>query len=359
MSWWSTPTGVRPPRAGGIGRPAPTQARQFESGVPTVSVIICAYTLLRWMDIRAAVDSVLIQTVSAHELLLVIDHNEELFTVAETAFAGTIVQVLRNQERQGLSGARNTGVGAARGDVVAFLDDDASAEVHWIERLSDHYKDPDVYGVGGYATPIWPSVRPAWLPSEFDWVVGCSYTGQPTDVRPVRNFLGCNMSLLRSVFTEIGGFSHEVGRIGKTPLGCEETELCIRLVQHHSQARLMYDPAIRVDHRVTEERIRPRYFVRRCYNEGLSKAVVSRLVGSEQALGSERSYAMRTLPSGFFRGLGHAVTGTGTGSRGASLARASLIVLGLGVTVLGYTVGRVRIRFGSATKTGTAAATSN
>ena len=281
----------------------PQQKAQTVSMLPTVSVIICAYTMRRWDDLRAAVDSVLIQTVPAEEILLVVDHNSEMFELAHEAFVGSKVRVLNNAERQGLSGARNTGVAAARGDIVAFLDDDASADVDWIEHLTRHYADADVFGVGGHATPLWPAQRPPWMPAEFDWVVGCSYTGQPRQVSPVRNFIGCNMSLRRSVFAEIGGFSHAVGRIGKTPLGCEETELCIRLVQHLPQAVLMYDPAMRVNHRVSEDRTHLRYFLRRCYSEGLSKAVVSQLVGSGNALGSEKTYVTRTLPGGVIRGL--------------------------------------------------------
>lgn len=309
-----------------------------------VSVIICAYTMRRWDDLRTAVDSVFIQTVPASEILLVIDHNAELFDAAQQAFMGSAVRILANGEVQGLSGARNTGVAAAIGDVVAFLDDDASADVDWIERLSRHYGNPDVFGVGGHATPLWPGLRPAWMPTEFDWVVGCSYTGQPTQVVAVRNFIGCNMSLRRSVFAEVGGFSHAIGRIGKTPLGCEETELCIRITQHRPTAWLMYDPGMRVNHRVTEDRVRARYFVHRCYSEGLSKAVVSQLVGSADALGSERTYVAHTLPIGVVRGVVDAVARRGGGTtRAAAVGRSVFILLGLAVTVLGYVVGRMRL----------------
>lgn len=339
MSAWSTPE---------IGSESDSEVPASDASALTdrltVSVIICAYTMRRWDDLRAAVDSVLIQTLPVVEVLLVIDHNQELFAASRQAFSGTAVRVLNNEEAQGLSGARNTGVVAAIGEVVAFLDDDASADVDWIERLGAHYGDPEVFGVGGHATPVWPGVRPAWMPTEFDWVVGCSYTGQPTRVVPVRNFIGCNMSLRRSVFAEVGGFSHAIGRIGRTPLGCEETELCIRITQHRPTARLMYDPGMRVNHRVTQDRVRARYFVHRCFSEGLSKAVVSQLVGSTDALGSERTYVSRTLPVGVARGVVDAVARGGGGTtRSAALGRSAFIVSGLAATVLGYVVGRIRL----------------
>lgn len=323
------------------------------SAVPTVSVLICAYTMQRWSDIRSAIDSVLIQTVPAHQILLVVDHNEELLQAAREAFAGTEVGVIFNTERRGLSGARNTGVAAATGDIVAFLDDDASADVNWIERLSRHYLRPEVFGVGGYASPMWPDKRrPSWMPREFYWVVGCSYTGQPRDVSRVRNFIGCNMSLRRSVFDEIGGFSHAVGRIGKTPLGCEETELCIRLSQHYTDAELMYDPGMRVNHRVSEDRVKPRYFLRRSWAEGLSKAVVSTLVGAQDGLESERTYVFRTLPKGVLRGVVKTIAGSRSGEpRLAGLAQSAFIVLGLAATAAGYVWGTLRLKVRGSTAT--------
>ena len=56
------------------------------------------------------------------------------------------------------------------------------------------------------------------------------------------------------------------------PLGCEETDLCIRLARAEPGGVILYDPAVRVRHRVTRERARLGYFVVRCHAEGISKA---------------------------------------------------------------------------------------
>ena len=312
-----------------------------------VSVVICAYTMRRWDDIVAAVDSVVGQTVDAAEILLVIDHNDDLRTRATERFAPTSpyrrVRILPNSDRQGLSGARNTGVIAARGQVVAFLDDDASAAPDWIETLLRHYRDPEVLGVGGRADPVWPGRRPGWLPREFDWVVGCSYLGQPTRPADVRNFIGANMSLRRSAFEAVGGFSHGIGRVGRTPLGCEETELCIRVHQQIQPAHLRYDPAMVVRHRVSADRVRVSYFLRRCYSEGLSKAVVSRLVGASDGLSSEREYISAVLPSGVRRGFTDLFRGRAGRSRWSGPIRSLAITVGLVATSTGYLSARVRV----------------
>ena len=300
----------------------------------TASVVICAYTQDRWDQIEAAVRSVRNQTTLPEQIVLVIDHDDELLERAAAAFPD--ITVLANAGPRGLSGARNTGMAESRGDVVAFLDDDAEADADWLDRLVRHYADPDVIGVGGRAVPRWDRVQPRWFPAEFLWVVGCSFTGQPTRVTPVRNVLGCNMSFRRAALDGIGGFDPALGRVGKNPVGCEETELCIRLRRQHGSGEILYDPAAGVRHLVTAERTTWSYFRRRCYSEGRSKAVVAHLAGTESGLSAEREYTRSTLPRGVAREL------RGVVADPAGLLRAATIVAGLTVTATGYLFGRAK-----------------
>ena len=161
----------------------------------SISVVICAYTEERWGDLVAAVDSVKHQTRPPDEIIVVIDHNPRLLQRAEQELDGLIV--VPNQESRGLSGARNSGIAAASGSVIAFIDEDAVAEPDWLERLGQAYQDARVLGVGGAVDPMWLGGRPGWFPEEFDWVVGCTYLGFPTSRSPVRNLIGCNMSMRR------------------------------------------------------------------------------------------------------------------------------------------------------------------
>jgi glucosyl-dolichyl phosphate glucuronosyltransferase len=304
---------------------------------PTISVLICAYTLERIDRIAAAIESLRAQTVAPHEILLVIDHSPEL--EAECQRRWPQAQVMPNREQQGLSGARNTGVEASGGEVVAFLDDDAVAAPDWIERLGAAYADPAVLGAGGAIQPLWEQGRPAWFPPEFDWVVGCTHSGMPRQPEPVRNLVGANMSFRRSALAEIGGFRHELGRIGKIPAGCEETDLCIRIGHRHPEGKILYDPGAQVDHYVPAARARRSYYAARCRGEGRSKAILSALVGSGSGLEAERAYVRRTLPLGFLRGLGQALRGKRAGAE-----RAAMIVSGLANTTYGYLVAQRQAR---------------
>lgn len=299
-----------------------------------LSVVICCYTEERWGDILAAVRSVQLQDHPPGQLVVVVDHNDRLLERLVDALPG--VDVVPNAEQRGLAGAKNSGIAASAGAVVAFLDDDATAEPEWTAALLPHYADPTVLGVGGAVRPRWVQSRPGWFPSEFDWVVGCSYTGQPLRPTPVRNLFGGNMSLRREVFETVGRFSYALGRIGKYPAGCEETELCIRAARAFPNGKLIYEPEALIDHRVPPERAGWSYFRRRCQAEGFSKATVTRLVGSGPGLASERAYIREVLPRGVSSGIRAGAAGDATG-----LARAAMIIFGLCATVVGYAQGHM------------------
>ena len=179
------------------------------------SVVICAYTLDRWDDLLGAVASARGQEPAPREVVLVIDHNDALLQRAQAEVVGA--RVIANTGARGLSGARNTGVEAASGEIVAFLDDDAAAEPGWLSALVAPFADPHVVGTGGGAIPIWSVPRPAWFPDEFGWVVGCSYRGMPVVQAAVRNPIGCNMAFRRAALVEAGASAARSAASGPCP----------------------------------------------------------------------------------------------------------------------------------------------
>jgi glycosyltransferase involved in cell wall biosynthesis len=309
---------------------------------PQVSVVVCAHSLDRVDDLRSAVASIRAQTVPPVEVLVVIDNNDELHRAAGDLATATAppVTVVRNTATRGLSGARNTGTELASGDVVAYLDDDAvAADDRWLGRLTSPFADPTVMAVGGWAEPRWDGPPPDWFPPELAWVVGCSHRGLPTERARVRNVIVCNMALRRRAVLEVGGFDVSLGRTADRPAGGEETELCIRIAQADPDAVVLLEPAARVLHRVPASRARWQYLARRCFAEGRSKAHLSRLVGRDDGLRSERAYVARVLPAAILRAL-----------RGlpraplSNLQRMMAIVGGLAATTGGYLEHCVRNR---------------
>jgi GT2 family glycosyltransferase len=310
----------------------PTQA---PAGYTSISVVICSYADRRRADLLRAAASVLVQLGAGDELIVVIDHNDRLLAAARADLP--FARVVGSEGTKGLSDARNTGVRAARGDVVAFLDDDAVARRGWLEGLRDAFAPGDVAVAGTAVQPSWEGGRPPrWFPDEFGWVVGCSYRGLPEVRSAVRNPIGASMAVRRSVFGRVGGFSAVVGRVGTVPVGCEETEFCIRVAAEGAGHRVVFDPDAAVDHQVPADRQTFAYFLRRCFHEGRSKRIVTLLRGRAAALSAERRYVRVTLPTAVLGGLAGAVR------RPAGALRAAVVVIGLASTVLGYTVEGLR-----------------
>lgn len=299
------------------------------------SIVVCVYAEKRLSQIRAALDSIASQTMPPWQVIVVADHNQALCDRVAAEYPE--LEVISNKFERGLSGARNTGIERAAGDVVVFLDDDARAQPQWLETLLSPFDDESVLGVGGVVLADWGSAsRPAWLPEEFLWVVGCSYRGLPETKAEVRNPIGANMSFRRSAFDQAGLFDSSVGRTltSSRPLGCEETEFSIRLRRLSPGARIIYEPQAVVYHYVDQSRATWRYFFGRCRAEGCSKARVSRLSGASAALSSERSYVTHTIMRAVLREL----SGVFRPDRKDSMMR--LVALSLGT--LSATAGYIR-----------------
>lgn len=302
-----------------------------------VSVVICTYTEARWLYLLDALESLRLQNIPPMEIIVVVDHNPAL--AARVGAYSSDVIVVENRGAKGLSGARNCGIAASRGALIAFLDDDARALPDWLERLVAGYESPRIVAVGGAIDVSWLGRRPRWFPEEFHWALGCTYRGSPEIAAPVRNLIGCNMSFRREVFSEIGGFRGDIGRVEARPTGCEETEFCIRVRQAWPMSQILYLPQARVVHRMPASRGRWVYFLARCYGEGISKARVAHAVGAADGLASERKYVRKTLPAGVVRGLSDTFLHLDV----FGLLRATAIVAGLAATVIGYFVGLLSI----------------
>lgn len=309
----------------------------------SVAVIICTYSAQRNNLLKAAISSVQRLQGLKPELVIVVDGDPVLQRdlTAELAKTGIAATVVANSGPRGLSHARNSGISATSADLLAFLDDDAVADEKWLECLADAFCDSRVMVAGGPVLPALAVARPAWWPLQFDWVVGCSYDGQlPPDAAskslvPVRNVIGASMMIRRVAFDAVGTFSTDLGRVGTVPLGGEETELCIRIAKRFGQGTIVFVPAAIVAHHVPAQRMTLDYLHRRCYAEGLSKAVLSKHVGSASGLSSETSFLTVTLPRAIRRELVAAV-----GGDFAALRRCGVMISATVATGCGWLKGR-------------------
>ena len=308
--------------------------------LPSVSVVVSTYDDSRWAHLVACEESLRRQTAPAAQVIVVVDHNQPLLARARDAFP--FAEVIENGGPRGLAGARNAGIAASGGEVIAFIDDDARAEPDWLAQLGGCFGAAETVGAGGALIPDWEDGPPAWVPPEFYWVFGCSYTGLPEELAPVRNPIGANMAARADVLRKVGGFREGgeedsprelrsrgmVRAAGNVP---DDTDLAIRVKQRIAEAVWLYQPSARVLHSVPAARASLGYFLRRSFEEGVGKASLSRFVGTEAGLSSERSYVSRVLPRGVLRELGRLVHG-----EGAAALRILTIIAGTAAAAVGY-----------------------
>jgi cellulose synthase/poly-beta-1,6-N-acetylglucosamine synthase-like glycosyltransferase len=302
---------------------------------PTVSVIICAYTEDRWSLLGDCVASVEAQTAPPIEIILCIDHNEELLRRSEQHFgmgrpAGSIpLTVVANKYDGHLGSARNTAAEIASGEVLAFLDDDAAAAADWLEQLIAPYSDPRVAAVGGAPLPVFEEQRPRWFPREFDWVFGCAYSGLPSTRARLAHLIGANMSVRRSALQEISGFHSD---------NHDDMDMCHRLA--FAQYNVLYEPLAVVSHFVPATRTTWRYFWRRCYFVNLGKVQAFANMQGAAHLGAELAFVGWIMTRGIPAGMDQVLRGDLYG-----LVRAGAMMAGIVLAGLGHLSGKLQVRW--------------
>jgi GT2 family glycosyltransferase len=273
---------------------------------PSVSIVIPTHSEQRWSLLVRTVASARSQEYTPAEIVIVVDHNPELYRRARRDLVG--ITVLENLYAQGVSGNRNTGAFHTHTPLIAFLDDDTIAATDWLGSLVAPFADPKVIGTGGGISPAWEGTRPRWMPDEFLWAVGGSYAGMPTVTAEIRNVWSASMVVRRDTFMAVGGFRTGFGKLGGRNRP-EDTELCLRMSSHDG-GTWMYVPSAMIRHAVPASAATFGFFLRRCYAEGRGKVQMAGLLEGSKSLGSERDY-LRSLPRAVVRNIADAARGRG------------------------------------------------
>lgn len=263
-----------------------------------VSVVVCTCSVDDYQNLVEAVDSLLEQTHREMEIVVVVDGSDELYERTVTHYSSkSNVKIALTKQTSGAFGAANVGVQMARGEIIAFMDDDAIAERRWVENLIDTYHEFDAIAVGGKILPIWRCKKPEYLIEEMYWLVGLTHKGFAEEKAiEVRNTFGPNMSFKREVFNKIGLFNEELGfarRIHSYMQGAE-AEFALRMKQQLGKG-VSYNPKAIVYHKISPSKVRLKMLLKRAFYQGYSKALLRRLSPSTEALAVERSYLKSLL----------------------------------------------------------------
>ena len=263
----------------------------METPRPAVSIVIPTHSEERWSSLVRTVACARTQIYAPAEIVVVVDHNPALYRRARRDLAG--VTVLENLYAQGVSGNRNTGAFHTHTALIAFMDDDVVAEPDWLGRLVAPFADLWSSAPAAGSARRGSGRAPSWMPEEFLWAVGGSYTGMPTETSPIRNVWSAGMVVRRETFMAVGGFRTGFGKLGGQNRP-EDTELCIRM-SAAGGGHWMYVPEAVIRHEVPAARSTFAFFVRRCYAEGRGKVQMAGLNTKTDSLGAEKDY-LRSLP---------------------------------------------------------------
>jgi GT2 family glycosyltransferase len=208
--------------------PAPQDA-----SLPGVSVVVCTHNGVR--TIGDCLDGIRALEYPEFETIVVDDGSTD--GTAEVVRAhGPLVKLVRT-ENNGLSSARNVGLHAARHEIVAYIDDDARPDPHWLTYLVDTLMRTDHAGAGG------PNIPPAGCGTVADAVAMAP--GGPVHVlltdEVAEHIPGCNMAFRRDRLLAIGGFDPQFRIAG------DDVDVCWRLQERGWT--LGFSPAAVVWHR--------------------------------------------------------------------------------------------------------------
>jgi glucosyl-dolichyl phosphate glucuronosyltransferase len=228
------------------------------------------------------VESVLSQDASVPYEVIVVDNGSTDDTRARVQrladqTAGRVHY--RFEKDLGLSRARNAGVAAARGSIIAFVDDDAIAHPGWLEALAETYRAyPDAWCVGGKIVLRLPAVLPPWFdPHSVTMMAYLSGLdlGEATLQRQYPNDVwGANFSVRRAAVTRVGPFDTALGPLGRCPMLGDETELCWRI--QAAGGGVYYCGAAVVTHVIPEARLTKRSLRKRAYWTGRTWGLLDR-----------------------------------------------------------------------------------
>ena len=181
---------------------------------PSVSVVVCAYNAADTLD--DCLSSLERLRYPSYEVIVVNDGSkDDTEAIARRYPSVRLITTVNN----GLSTARNIGLAAATGTIVAYTDADVRADPDWLAYLVQPFLHSDVVAVGG------PNV----VPEDDPWVAQCvaRAPGGPTHVlfddRVAEHVPGCNMAMRRDALTAIGGFNPIYLRAG------DDVDVCWRL----------------------------------------------------------------------------------------------------------------------------------
>ena len=247
------------------------------SASPFISVIIA--TLNRTHYLEKCIKAILANNYDDYEIIIV-DQGEDNQTkkLLDSQFSANERIRYFHTHTVGLSHARNLGCENARGEIIAFIDDDANPVSGWLGSYAKAFLeiDPTPAMVGGKIEPIWEAPKPKWYPKEREFLLATYDIGDEIKTFPEFELpIGANFAVLRRIIEVFGGFDDRVGfnESRKNSMIAGEDTL-IGLRAREAGYPIYYQPDAKVFHHISATKLSRRYFLRRHYWEGVTQIVL-------------------------------------------------------------------------------------
>jgi len=214
---------------------------------PLISVVVCTYN--RADLLKLALQSLQEQTAGPETFEVIVVDNASTDHTASVVRSfieqGWVQLGYVHEPEQGLSVARNTGMRHARGEYVAYIDDDAKADSDWVENIARCAQEWSPDGVGGPIFAYYLNEKPDW------WLDRYGVEQVTTESRYLvegEHLTGVNMVFRKEVLEDLGGFRPEFGMKGdRLGLG-EETDLIRRYFEQAERPTIYYSQDVIVYH---------------------------------------------------------------------------------------------------------------
>lgn len=246
---------------------------EAKAEAPVFSVIVCTYN--RAELLTCCLETLIAQTISpqAYEVVVVDNNSVDDTKAVVGRFAATRPNVRYVFEaEQGLSAARNRGVREARGNCLAFLDDECKVAPDWLSQAERIKRETQARVFGGPYQPWYQSDKPVWYKDAY----GASQDIGSTGWLPDTSFVsGGNFFIDKRVLEEVGGFRTDLGMKGDQLGYGEETDLQIRF-RKQIGSRVYYDGALLVWHCVRPEKLRPLWRIKASWHVGRQNVAMGR-----------------------------------------------------------------------------------
>ena len=238
-----------------------------------MSVVVCTYD--RCKSLKRTLKSfneVVFPEGYSWELVLVDNNSKDETKIIAEEFkeeSGLNVKYIF-EEKPGLSHARNQGIKQAKGEIIAFTDDDVIVDRYWLSNIERAFEEHDVSCVGGKILPIWEIPKPEWLMPQLHYILALLDRGDKPFYLESPIIWGANFSVKADIFGKYGGFDTNLGRIPGRLFAGEETEFARRILNEGE--KILYDPNAVVYHYIPSDKISKRYFRKWKYDQGILRA---------------------------------------------------------------------------------------